>query len=590
MSETVPLPDPGAPVPPVPTGASPDAPPTVAPVARQRAVLGHLAVFGAYWLLWTLVSWPLALTPFTDRLATRQFDLYPSIWLVDTAPSAFPNMVSLGSGWPFHEVLTRADSYILLLLGWLNLGILPGATVCALLAWIGVPLSAWFAERCAGDGFGVARPWSLIAGLCYGFSGVAATALLEGHVYQLLNPWLPMLWWAWQRAQKSDGVRGGLLIGAAFAGALYTTAYFGVFALALLVMLSLDAPKVAQRVAPGVAAVALPASLYYIWLFRMSSRFHDTDATSSAYYLRMGTVSASQLIGWTPVSDIASHSLTGALPLMGIPLALGVISCSRRTRALPMLLALLCVCCALGRTWHWDPTDAGFDLPVDSLLFSQLAYFRFPVRALWLGTLVIGVLAARTLGAIGPRSVWMGRGALLLATIDAVVGPGLPWRLTSPVAGMPSAYLATPEGKAVLDLWAQPADRSSGEMEMWSRNLTCYYAGQHGRPTPEVCIGTGVRSPREILDAWVTQRALAGDKGVETATILADLGYGGVVVHADLYRPVDATSLEEGLQDALGPAIAESRDGGEHVIVYGVPASVGSPDPTTVWKDKVLGG
>lgn len=555
-----------------------------------RPAVAHVAVFGAYWALWTLISWPLALTPFTGRLATRQFDLYPSIWLVDTAPSAFPNMVSEGTAWPLHELLSRADSYVLLLLGWLNLGILSGATICALVAWIGVPLSAWVAERCAGDGFGVARPWSLIAGLCYGFSGVAATAMLEGHVYHLFNPWLPMMWWAWQRAQTSDGVRSGLYIGAAFVGALYTTAYFGVFAIALLVMLSLEAPKVAQRVAPSVAAVAVPAGLYYVWLFRMSSRFQDTDATSSAYFLRMGTVSASQLIGWDPLSDISSHSLTGALPLMALPLALGAIAAVRRIRLLPFVLAALCICVALGRTWRWDPSDAGFDLPVDTLLFGQLAYFRFPVRALWLANLVIGVQAARTLGALGPRSVWLGRGALLLATVDAIVGPGLPWRLASPVAGVPSAYFATPEGKAVLDLWAQPADRSSGEMEMWARNLTCYYAGQHGRPTPEVCIGTGIRSPREVLDAWVTQRALAGDKAVETATTLADLGYGGVAVHEDLYRPVDAEALKVGLEAALGPAIAESSDGGEHVVIYGVPASTGTPDPRTVWRQRVIGG
>lgn len=583
MSETLASPA-GEPAP-----APSQAPPAAPPVPGRSPVLGHLAVFGAYLALWTVVSWPLALVPLGGRLATRQFDLYASSWLVDTAPSAFPNMVSTTSAWPLHELLSRADSYVLLLLGWLNLGILPGTTVCALVAWLGVPISAWFAERCAGDGFAVPRPWSLVAGLCYAFSGIAATALLEGHVYQLLNPWLPMLWWAWQRAGRGDGVRPGVVVGIAFAGALFTTAYFGVFAIALLAMLAVDQPRTARRVAPAVAAVALPAGLYYVWLFRISSRFQDTDASSAQYYLRMGTVSASQLIGWDPAADISGHSLTAALPLMGLPLAIGVIACARKSRALPLGLAAIGVLCALGRTWHLDTGDVGIDLPVDHLLFPQLAYFRFPVRALWLTTLVIGVQAARTLGTLGPRAPRLAGGALVLALLDAVVGPGLPWRVTAPIAGLPSGYLATPEGRAVLDLWAQPADRSSGEMEMWARNLTCYYAGQHGRPTPEVCIGTGVRSPREILDAWVTQRALAGDRGEEIATTLADLGYGGVVVHADVYRPGDVASLDDALAAALGPAAADTTDGGEHIVVFTVPEPATPAAPAAAWK-RVLGG
>lgn len=553
---------------------------------------GHAAVFLGYLALWAAVSWPLAAAPWTAGLATRQFDLYPSIWLVDAAPAAFPRMVSTASAWPAQELLTRADSYVLLLIGWLNHGLLPGATVCALLALLGVPLSAWCAERCASDGFGVPRPWSLLAGLAYAFSGIAATALLEGHVYHLLNPWLPLVWWAWARATRADGLRHGLTIGAAFAGALYTTAYFGLFALALIVVLALDNPRVARRVAPGVAAVAVPAGLYYLWLFRISSRFLDTDATSPALFLRMGTVAAAQLIGWSPDADVAWHSITGALPLMAVPLALGVHAVARKTRFWPTALAVLCVAVALGRTWRWEPADAGFDWPVDGLLFPQLAYFRFPVRALWLAGLVFGVQGARTLAVIAEQAPRLAAGALGLALVDAVVGPGLPWRLAAPVAGVPSAYAQAPEGKAVLDLWARPGDGSSGEFEMWARNLTCYYAAQHGRPTPEVCIGTGVRSPREVLDAFLTARLLATEAPAtdtrcrEAVQALADMGIGAVALHADLYRPADAAALRVALTALMG-APATSADGGEHLEVYTVPGAAHPGDPLQVYRERV---
>ncbi|MSP54758.1 MAG: hypothetical protein EXR69_04000 [Myxococcales bacterium] len=554
---------------------------------RERArepLVGHVLVFCAYLALWTVVSWPLACAPFSTRLVTRQFDLYPSMWLVEAAPGTFPLMVSVGSAWPVHELLARADSYVLLVIGWINHGALSGQTVCSLLAWLGVPISAAVAERCARDGFSVDRPWSLIAGLCYAFSGIAATALLEGHLYHLLNPWLPLIWWVWQRGVTEDGVRCGMVIGVGFAGALFTTAYFGLFALALLVMLAVDAPSVARRVAPGVAVVALPAGLYYLWLFRVASRFLDTDATSAAHYLRMGTVSASQFIGWDPASDLTSHSLTSALPLMGLPLAIGVLAVGRRTRVLPLLLGLGAVLLALGRTWRFDPADAGFDLPVDALLVPQLAWFRFPVRALWLTGLVVGVQAARTLGAIGPRSRWLGGGALLLATVDAVVGPGLPWRLQRPLASVPSAYTSVREGAAVLDLWAQPADRSSGEIEMWARNLTCYYSGVHGHPTPEVCIGTGVKSPREVLESWLTGRILGGKADGTEVDSLAGMGFGGIAFHVDLYRPADAAFLRQSLGELFGAPISESLDGGEHIVVFGVPAVEGESDAVAVYR------
>ena len=350
----------------------------------------------------------------------------------------------------------------------------------------------------------------------------------------------------------------------------------------LLIVLSLDAPRVAVRIAPGVALIALPAGVYYLWLFRMSSRFLDTDATSPALYLRMGTVAASQLIGWDPLADVATHSITAALPLLALPLALGVVALPRRTRLLPLLLAALGVIVALGRTWHLDPGDGGLDLPVDRLLIPALAWFRFPVRALWLTGLVVGVQAARTLGALAPRAPRLAAGALILAVADAILGPGLPWRLAAPIGEVPSAYAAIAPG-AVLDLWAEPADRSSGELEMWSRNLTCWYAGVHGHATPEVCIGTGVKSPREVLGAWLTHRLLAGNATNVPATLSA-MGFSGVALHVDLFRPADADILQQALTSALGVPLATSTDGGETVVAYAVPAASGPVDAPAVYQ------
>ena len=59
---------------------------------------------------------------------------------------------------------------------------------------LGTALNAFTAERSAASDLGVGRPASLLAGIAYGYSGIAGNVILEGHVYHLLNPWLPLLW------------------------------------------------------------------------------------------------------------------------------------------------------------------------------------------------------------------------------------------------------------------------------------------------------------------------------------------------------------------------------------------------------------
>ena len=71
--------------------------------------------FLAVAVVWT---WPAAhLDP--EVLVSRQFDLYPTVWLLARAHDVPLNLVHAESAWPVGELLARADSFVLLALGWL---------------------------------------------------------------------------------------------------------------------------------------------------------------------------------------------------------------------------------------------------------------------------------------------------------------------------------------------------------------------------------------------------------------------------------------------------------------------------------------
>lgn len=552
--------------------------------ARGRRLLGHVAVLGLYLALSAAWSWPTAAFDPTV-LVTRHFDLYPAIWLLHHAPDTFPGLATDQTGYPYGETLARADSYVWYGLGALSGRLLAPATLAAVLTVIGPALGAFAAERCAGDGFGVPRPWSLFAGVAYGFAGVGTVALLEGHVFHLLHPWLPALWWAWARDRP---LAGGLAVGLAFAGALFTSAYFGLLAVVLLAALAAADARRALRHAPAVALVALPAGLWYLRLFEAGGRFGDGEPLATERFLRMGTVSLSGLAGWSPGVDEAHHALAAPLgftTLFLLVLAPVVLRGASGWRG-PWALAWLSIPVALGRTVRLEEGVELVDWPLDALVaLPGMAFFRFPLRGLWLWALVGGVVGARVLAALvaEARPAW-GGGVLAAATLEMVAAPALACRLDRVPAAAPSAYAAAPADRPVLDLFGRPVDHSGGEVEMWARNLGCYYQVHHRRPLLEVCIGTAVDSPREVAQRFLFRRLDRPDAYQR----LAELGVGALAVHLDFFTAADGAYLEAALTRALGPPVA-SDDGGERLLVYVLPATPGA-DRRAAWAIVARGG
>ncbi len=561
----------------------------------SRPWAGHALVLTGYLLVSVVFSWPTACFR-SGVLVTRHFDLFPANWLVERAPGTFPDMFHRASAYPFGESLARVDSYVLLALAWLNDGLLPAWILLSVLTLAGPVLSAFAAERCAALAYAVPRPWSWVAGLTYAFSGIAASALLEGHVHYLLNPWLPMLVWAIVKATAPGGkLRHALLAGLAWTLSLFTSAYFGVVATLLALVLGLSSGRRSLRVLPALLVV-LPAGLYYVWLFSMGGRWSDGQVEPSLF-LRIGTATVGGLATWSDATDLASHSISAPLGFTALSLMLmsPLVLASRKGWRAPLLLAIGALPLALGAEIRLDLASEGATSPLALLSWLPgLAFFRFPIRFMWIFSLCCGLLASMVLAALAER---IHRRYLLvvmaLALLDLVLVIGMPWRLRQAVGTVPGSYESAPENMPVLDLFGVALDRSGGELEMWTRNLGCYYQARHGLPVFELCIGTGVDSPRELVERWLGMSLLSdsdsGDPAGEGGALLErlqDLGVGSVVVHRDFMRGGDALLLEDALEDLLGPPTATSTDGGENLVLFSVPPGL-SPHPYAAYQAMV---
>ncbi|MCB9764587.1 MAG: hypothetical protein H6739_32735 [Alphaproteobacteria bacterium] len=553
--------------------------------------LSYLVVSG----FWT---WP-ALDFDPDTLPTRHFDLMPSIWLIYASPETFPDLVYPWSLWPDGELLARLDSYVLLLLGWINHGLLPPEVFARTLLWTGPAASALAAELCAHRGFGVPRPWSWLAGLSYGFSGIMASAALEGQVYSTFNPWLPLLLWAiWRGMNPGGRWYHGLLAGAAWGAAHLTSAYFGAIGIALLVVFAVRSLLWHQgvlrvaRFAAGVAALAVPVGLYQMWLFSWGGlKLEPTMAD-----VLRGSMALSDALIWSDPIDVANHSINAPLHWSLFWMALLAPVVLGRERGWRTLLAMtvLAFALALGPVLRLHPDGAMMNNP---FRFWQAipgaTFFRFPYRFMWITSLLGGILAASVTATLAtrvrPRLLWA---IFPLAIIDAMFIVGLPLRMRSSVADVPDAYAAAPAGWGVLDLFSSKLSvaivreaETVGDDFLWARSLSCYYQTEHHLPTPAQCIGTMRDDPRVLLADEVFMRLLAyADRSRPDALEglddwLLEHKLGTVAVHADFLRPNDRDQVLEALEVALGPPAGDSANGGERVVVFVVPEARTLPPP-----------
>ena len=66
--------------------------------------------------------------------------------------------------------------------------------------------------------------------------------------------------------------------------------------------------------------------------------------------------------------------------------------------------------------------------------------------------------------------------------------------------------------------------------------------------------------------------------------MLSELGFAAVIWRPDAYVINERQAVRQSLEQGLGAPLFEGWDGGEHLLVYGVPsAPKGAPVPTQAW-------
>lgn len=536
----------------------------------RSQIAGLVAGFSLLSVAW---SWPLVLDP--GGLVVSGIDTWGTLW-------SLGGVGSLETAWPLGQDLGRADSLVLLALRRL----LPlGSPALAAGLWVLVApvLTALAAEACA-RAYGAERPWSALAGLAVGFGGPATAALVDGQLYTLLAPWLPLLALDWQRSTQpggrwTHGARAGLW----WALCLATTAYLGIAATVWVAGVALGA--LARRgTTPGphpslvpplaAAAVALPAGALYVGVFIAGDTRTGAMGVDPARAMEVGSASLATLASWAPTVAADPHAVASPLGFVWLALVgiAPLVLTTQRSWRTPALLAVVATLAALGPTVRLAPGLPG--APGLLALLPALpgaGWFRFPARLLWVTALGLGVVAslvATTLAA-RPRARPLCWGLLGMAALETLLVVGAPLRTTPTSARPPSALRALPAGPH-LSLFA-PSPGRHVDVELFLVDRTCAWQAWHRQPIFTRCLDTDTRTdPRARISDAVHAALLEGDPATARA-LLRGVGAASVSVRPDSYAGSEGAAVLAGLHEALGPPLATSTDQGVYLTVFGVP-------------------
>jgi hypothetical protein len=537
---------------------APDSPP-----GRLWPWLGLWLVLAAIW------TWP-ALQAGPEMWVGRHFDLPGTIWSISAVPRLDWALSDDLTGWPRGAKYARFVSYTLIPVAWLAQAMDP-ARLHGWLQLVGVALSAWAAQGFA-RAVGARAPWDLVAGVAFGFSGIASTSLLEGHVYQVFDPWMPLFAWAWWQATQGPGsTRQGLLAGLLFCLTLLTSAYLGMAAALIAIAFFLGGlaqhGRAVMRAGWAAAAVVLPVGLG-LGLISGSSQttLHDTTMAS----IQLGSTNLLNLMGPLPQIDFDGHSIAPTLSpiILGLILVAPMVKPGSRLIKVLTWTALTGLLISFGTSLDADGNSPLFVLPLYWLLeATEQRWFRFPVRIMWVWGLCGGVVAAVVLTRLARHSRWMAGLLLLGAIAHPFVAVNHTGRQHIHEGRTPSAY-ALADGP-VLDLFPEGSDLAREE-EMWFSALACAYQVGHGQPLAEDCVSTVPQeNPRSLLGQMVRAQLMAGETDF-VADTLGRMGFVAIAVHADLFTRGDTIRLMAALSD-LDPDPIETLDGGERILLVKVP-------------------
>jgi hypothetical protein len=550
----------------------------VSPWRRNLATLGLFSLLSVWW------TWPLAAAPGSFYLS-RQHDHYGMVWVAHIAEGLGLQLESVMLRWPLGKQMLLLDSFLWTLAARLTGAFMDPIVLLSLFTLLGPVLSAWAAERYAARGLGARWPYSLLAGACFGFGGIAISAILDGHIYFLLMPWLPLLALHWSRATGRDGRwQDGVLAGLWWVLCLLTSGYVAVDGtLLVLVLLAVGGRGLRWRPLASAAAVALPVGVaFLVFVAGGSAQRAEVEVRPDAAQkvMEAGSVDLASLVGWTPEADLVQNSLSPLLCMTALVVALLAPRFLPRERGWGGILVagLVALLLAFGPTFLFAASDEGLG---PAWMLRPLAraglgdWFHFPARLLWVTNLALGAVAALVLSRMRTTLRWIPPALLTLGLLEIAVAGGMRQRLVLEPTAVPSVYARLPASGALLEL-VPDFHRQLAFSPFYFQvvMLHCTFQRVHDRPLLNDCISPAkVDRTQLLVSSRVQQRLLSGGSLATLGPALAGLGVGAVAYHPDLFPPSVRETLARRLQEALGQPLGSSRDAGEHVILWGVPPS-----------------
>jgi len=506
-------------------------------------------------IAWT---WPSALSDNT-MVVGRHFDTVGTLWVIGSAMRLF-SQVDMLTAWPIGADLTRLDSYLLVPVSTVLANLGPGR-IFGWLSIVGVALNAWSAQHFA-RAVGARSPWTLLAGIGFGFCGMAATGLLEGHIYQVFNPWLPWFGAVLWKATAADGTRRQVVLALGlFVLCWLTTAYVGVVALGMAIALMV----MSERRPVGLILGGISFLAFYVLWYTHG----DAPARETLEGLNPMSAHMAGLLAATPEIDRVEHSMAPIVFgwMLGLVLLGWHVLGKGRWRAL-LYAGVASILLSMIPGFAASPDLVLIPANLDWVPAPIAGFLRFPIRWAWLWSLCGGVLASVVATRMAPRWGRWGWAVLLIAIIEAFVRIGTPYRQEVRFIESP-AKLTNHEG-GVLELLPITENRGNN-WDRWLANFSCLEQLNHNQPIAEDCVHTKPRKIRQQLNVWLQDRLLREDMEGAEAT-LAALNFRTVMLKPDLFTTRHASRMEVELKkiDAHPDVLNEK---GIHAIVFTVTGS-----------------
>ena len=516
-----------------------------------------------------LFTWPLIVSP-NGIIISRQFDVYVLSWMLHITPEMNDLHTSL-SNWPVGQSLNRTDSLLMMILAFVVQGHLNPWTLISLTSILGVASSIWAAEKFARVVGKVDAPYSYFCGIQYGLSGVALVTLLEGPLYLLIIPWLPLMaTQLWLFIQAPSKVRI-LLVSIYWTLSLLTSAYLGLTAtLTVLWMVgwhlyttSSSTPKIRDWLQLFTTLLLLGMS-YVLLFFAQGEATRTLDNNT----LDTGSITLSNALTWSPKTDLVFHSNGPVIGVFALAaLAFAPFLCSGKSWKSWWGLAVLSIGLSFGR--HIGMLEEGWKLPW--LLFPLFqtdigSFIRFPLRFFWIGSLCCGYLLSQIIFHLKHRRQLFAAVAGMLMLFEIFVINGTFFRTTRTPIHTPEIYHKTSKDRAIFELYPN-INPLTGIEPLYFKNVLCAYQIDHKRPIAPACMGTTVSHGTD----WILRNQLfddvLGQQRLDWRERLQNMGFGAIMFHPTLFQATDRKTLRDYLIKTLGePDAVETSS--EHLLLW----------------------